>query len=114
VLPTGKFKGCGPLQLSCILTGKQSAKENIKLVRLESIEFIPTEVPQDKSQQEKYKALASCISALEENSKSIIILYLEELHYKDIAEITGLTENHIAVKMKRIKKILLNCITNKL
>ena len=98
----------------CLRTRQKSAKENNKLVRLESIEFIPVEVPQDKSQQEKYKALASCISTLEENSKSIIILYLEELPYKDIALITGLTENHIAVKMKRIKKILLNCITNKL
>jgi len=49
---------------------------------------------------------------LNNENKSIIILYLEELKYKKIAEITGLTENHIAVKMKRIKKILLDCITN--
>ena len=45
---------------------------------------------------------------------SIIILYLEELPYKEIAAITGLSENHIAVKMKRIRKILLDCITPKL
>ncbi|WP_167612431.1 sigma-70 family RNA polymerase sigma factor [Maribellus sediminis] len=98
----------------CLRSKQKSVTENKKFVRLESIEFIPVEVPQDKSQQEKYKALASCISLLEENNKSIIILYLEGLPYKDIAVITGLTENHIAVKMKRIRKILLNCITNKL
>lgn len=98
----------------CLRSKQKSVTENKKFVRLESIEFIPVEVPQDKNQQEKYNALASCISLLEENNKSIIILYLEGLPYKDIAVITGLTENHIAVKMKRIRKILLNCITNKL
>ena len=58
--------------------------------------------------------MTSCISKLNNENKSIIILYLEELKYKEIAEITGLTENHIAVKMKRIKKVLLDCITNKI
>ncbi|MAN88166.1 MAG: RNA polymerase [Algoriphagus sp.] len=98
----------------CLRSKQKSVNENIKLVRLESIEFTPVDVHQDKNQQEKYNALTSCISSLEEKSRAIIILYLEELPYKDIAVITGLTENHIAVKMKRIKKVLLNCLTNKL
>ena len=98
----------------CLRSQQKSAKENNKLVRLESIKFVPVEVPLNESQQERYKALTSCISSLEESSKSIIILYLEELPYKEIAVITGLTENHVAVKMKRIKKLLLNCMTNKL
>ena len=98
----------------CLRSQQKSAKENNKLVRLESIKFVPVEVPQNESQQERYKALTSCISSLEESSKSIIILYLEELPYKEIAVITGLTENHVAVKMKRIKKLLLNCMANKL
>lgn len=98
----------------CLRSKQKSIKEDNKLVRLDSIKFVPVENPQDTSQREKYKALASCISSLEENSKSIIILYLEELPYKDIAEITGLTENYIAVKVKRIKKVLLNCITKKM
>ncbi len=58
--------------------------------------------------------LRECISTLNESDQSIIILYLEELPYKEIAVITGLSANHIAVKMKRIRKKLLDCITPKL
>ncbi|MEB2779704.1 sigma-70 family RNA polymerase sigma factor [Algoriphagus sp. C2-6-M1] len=103
------------ITLNVCLRSKQKLEEkNFKTVRLESIQFVPVEIPLDTTQQEKHNALTSCISSLNENDKSIIILYLEELKYKEIAEITGMTENHIAVKMKRIKKTLLNCITNKL
>jgi len=89
-------------------------KSNNKTIRLESIHFAQSENVPDKSKQEKHQALQDCISALNEIDKPIIILYLEELPYKEIAAITELTENHIAVKMKRIRKTLLECITNKL
>jgi len=98
----------------CLRSKQKLKKKNFKTVHLESIQFVPVDMPLDRTQQEKHKALTSCISSLNENDKSIIILYLEALKYKEIAEITGMTENHIAVKMKRIKKTLLNCITNKL
>ncbi len=48
--------------------------------------------------------LYACIAALSASDKSMIFLYLEDLPYKDIADITGLTENHIAVKLNRIRK----------
>ena len=43
------------------------------------------------------------INRLNELEKSIVVLYLEELPYKEISEITGLTEGNIAVKLTRIK-----------
>jgi RNA polymerase sigma factor (sigma-70 family) len=89
-------------------------KKNNNTVRLESIQFVPAENTPDKNQQEKYQALQDCISSLNKIDKSIVILYLEELPYKEITAITGLTENYIAVKMKRIRKKLLKCITHKL
>ena len=89
-------------------------QKNGKTIRLESIQFVPIESPTDEGQPEKYQMLRECISALDESDQSIIILYLEELPYKEIAAITGLSANHIAVKMKRIRKRLLDCITPKL
>jgi len=41
---------------------------------------------------------------------SIIILYLEELSYKEIGELIGISENYVAVKLKRIKKKLTTCL----
>lgn len=57
--------------------------------------------------------LRSCIKAMNESDKAVITLYLEELPYKEIAAITGLTENNVAVKIKRIKIKLLTCINKK-
>jgi RNA polymerase sigma-70 factor (ECF subfamily) len=98
----------------CLGSKKEIEKKNGKMVRLESIQFEPASSVPDRSQQEKYKALHDCIYSLNEKDQSIVILSLEELPYKEIAKIIGLTENHIAVKMKRIRKVLLNCITYKL
>ncbi len=58
----------------------------------------------------RLEKLHNCISKLKETEKTLIGLYLEELSYKEISAITGLTENHIAVKLKRIRKKLFNCI----
>lgn len=98
----------------CARSKMQLEKKNHKTIRLESIQFLPTPATSDKNQQERYKALHDCISSLNESDKSIVILYLDELPYKEIGEITGLTENHIAVKMKRIRQLLFDCITPKL
>lgn len=87
---------------------------NGNMIRLDSIVFqVPAAVP-DLYAQEKFNALYDCISLLTEIDRSIAILVLDGLLYKEIANITGLSENHIAVKMKRMKKVLLNCINSKL
>lgn len=98
----------------CNRSKMQFERSNSKTARLESIAFAPSEVTPDKSEQIKYNALRECISLLNESDQAIIILHLEELPYKEIAKITTLTENHIAVKMKRMRQSLLDCITPKL
>jgi RNA polymerase sigma-70 factor (ECF subfamily) len=98
----------------CYRSKLKLEKNNTKTDRLESIHFIPTDFAPDEVELEKYKALHECISTLKESDQSLMVLYLEEQPYKEIALITGLSENHIAVKMKRIRKLLLDCITPKL
>lgn len=98
----------------CLRSKMKLDKSNNKMDRFESIQFIPVQTDTDDDEQEKYQFLRDCISFLNEIESSIIIFYLEELSYKEIAHITGLTENHIAVKMKRIKKKLFDCISPKL
>lgn len=50
--------------------------------------------------------LYKCISQLKENERIIITLVLDEKTYPEIAEITGITENNLRVKIHRIKKEL--------
>lgn len=98
----------------CLRSKLKLDKSNNKTDRFESIHFTPVEKEIDLSEQEKFKFLKQCISTLNESDTSLIVLYLDDLPYKEIALITGLSENHIAVKMKRIRKKLFECIAPKI
>lgn len=50
--------------------------------------------------------LNQCISELGELDKVLMLLYLEEKTYKEIADISGITETNVATKLSRIKKAL--------
>jgi len=50
--------------------------------------------------------LFSAIRQLSEDERALIGLYLDDLSYVEIAEIIGISENHIGVRLNRIKKKL--------
>jgi RNA polymerase sigma-70 factor (ECF subfamily) len=56
--------------------------------------------------------LHAAVSQLTGVEKSIILLYLENKKYEEIAEITGITQNYVRVKMNRIKKKLKKLMVN--
>ncbi|WP_298901064.1 RNA polymerase sigma factor [uncultured Psychroserpens sp.] len=60
----------------------------------------------------KLKQLYSCIGCLKPENKSIILLELEGLPQKEIAEITGLSHEAIRVRIHRIKNELTKCVKN--
>jgi RNA polymerase sigma-70 factor, ECF subfamily len=64
-------------------------------------------------QHERINQLRCCIAELPEAERSVIVLYLEECSYKEIAEITGLSESNVGVKINRCKHKLLQCMTAK-
>jgi len=90
----------------CLRSKYERAQKN--KVQLDSISI---EAVADSPKSEKYEQLYHCIGQLGETDKSIIILFLEDLPYKEIAEIVGISENHVAVKIKRIKGKLMKCLT---
>ncbi|MFY7787927.1 MAG: RNA polymerase sigma factor [Thermoflexibacteraceae bacterium] len=61
---------------------------------------------------EQIQRLYQAIAHLDEHEKSIVILYLDELSYKEIAEIVGITENNVGVKLNRIKQKLKQLLHN--
>lgn len=98
----------------CLRTKMKLDKNNEKTTRLDAIHFTPVTENVDSFEEEKFNYLKECIATLNEGDTSIIVLYLDELSYKEIAEITGVSENNVAVKMKRIRKKLFECITPKI
>lgn len=64
------------------------------------------DVSYDFETEEQIKILQKAVSQLTGVEKSIILLFLEDKKYEEIAEITGITQNYVRVKMNRIKKKL--------
>lgn len=57
----------------------------------------------DDTQRENLQTLQSLINRLENIEKAIILLWLDEYSYDEIAETLGLKRNTVAVKIHRIK-----------
>lgn len=96
----------------CLKYSLRLSKLNFSKINLQSIAFQAWDNNQTVI-NEKVELLNLCMQNLKINDRSIVVLHLEGLAYREISEITGLTENHIAVKMKRIKKNLFDCIKSK-
>jgi RNA polymerase sigma-70 factor (ECF subfamily) len=82
-----------------------------KVSRIEYRETIP-ELP-DKSNMidemamnESLQLLLDSIYNLDELDKSIMLLYLEEKSYDEIAEIIGMSKSNVGVRINRAKELL--------
>jgi RNA polymerase sigma factor (sigma-70 family) len=98
----------------CLRLQTKQAKKRDRFRKLDSLTIEPAnEEEPNPEEQERLTKLRKCIKKLNDADKVVTTLYLEELSYQEIANITGLTENHVAVKIKRIKMKLLTCINDK-
>ncbi len=80
-------------------------KKRITTTELSSISFQLQDTA-TAPQEEEMKALYAAIEKLTDVEKSIVLLFLEDKPYEEIADITGITANYVAVKMNRIKEKL--------
>lgn len=95
----------------CLRFKSKHTKNQNRFIRLDSI-TIENFSSEERigGENEKLISLRKCVKKLNEGDKAIVALYLEGLAYREISSILGLSENNIAVKVKRIKSKLLNCI----
>ena len=61
-------------------------------------------VNNDYQENEHRRLLHVFIQQLDEFNREILILYLDDYSYKEIAEIVGITESNVGTKINRIKK----------
>lgn len=96
----------------CLRLQFRQLKKKGRFLKLDSVSIAHLREEEiNQEEQERLKKLRSCIKKLNDADKAVITLYLEELPYSEISAVTGLTENNVAVKLKRIRGKLLNCIT---
>lgn len=77
-----------------------------KKKKLNLSEELPNQLIEDSQsfQNEDLNLLYSAIKKLSEIDRAVILLYLEEKSYQEIAQITGTNTNKIGVRIKRIKE----------
>lgn len=68
--------------------------------------IIENKVEELSEKNEQVALLYKCISKLEENERIIITMVLDEVPYAEIAEISGISEGNLRVKIHRIKQKL--------
>lgn len=74
-------------------------------------EFVTLTLAVDRTDEEDdtqamWQQLYTMINRLGQLEKSIILLYLEDKSYEEIAEIIGLTQTNVATRISRIKEKL--------
>ena len=60
----------------------------------------------EQSTDEDINQLFNAIATLSPLNKAIILLYLDDLSYDEIASVTGLSKTNVSVKLVRIKREL--------
>lgn len=57
----------------------------------------------DSAMEERLELLYKAIKLLRESDRAIVLLYLEEKSYKEMADILGLTVTNVGAKVNRVK-----------
>lgn len=92
--------------LNTAITSFKKTKRRPDQNRLTSDNFQVKDDNYDTETEEEIKNLHKAVTQLTGVEKSIVLLFLENKKYEEIAEITGITQNYVRVKMNRIKKKL--------
>ena len=67
---------------------------------------LPGQPERDPETEEKLRFIYKAIWTLSDVEKAIVMLYLDEYSYDEIAGMMGITRNHVGVKLNRIKNKL--------
>lgn len=115
-----KFKGNAKLTtwlyrvtLNTTITFNRNSKKHVKLFNSELPDTFEEAIDTERQAQEnRVNKLMKCVQKLKKDERLIISLVLEELSYKEIADIIGIEANNVGVRINRIKKRLLKIYNN--
>lgn len=91
---------------TCISWHRRNDKHSAASLSLDDIVVEPSENDSPADAADKFHTVMSLIARLGPLDKAIVTLWLDENPYDEIARITGLSVNNVAVKLHRIKEKL--------
>ncbi|MFV0304174.1 MAG: RNA polymerase sigma factor [Moheibacter sp.] len=116
----GSFKGEAKfstwmyrVSLNTAITLIRKRKRSISVTSIDGENIIHLKTQEiDEEKEERLNLLYSSIKKLNDIERALVLLYLEDLPYKEIAETMGITEVNARVKMNRVKSKLKEMMIN--
>lgn len=91
------------IALNTCISGLRKSKNRPQSISIQGLEET---LPNPENINEQIKELYKLIYQLKELDRALILLYLEEKSYKEIAEITGISVANVATRLKRTREKL--------
>jgi len=91
------------IAMNTAITGLRKRKKYISWIPIDGTALNYSEIQSDE-QKDKLEFLYKCIKELNELDKGIILLYMENKSYSEIADAIGLSETNVGTRMSRIKQ----------
>lgn len=85
---------------------KQRRTRQQPLVELQTVDLGGLDGAGQAQQRETVDRLYRAIHQLPKGDAALVLLYLDELSYREMAEVLGISESHVGVKLSRAKKAL--------
>jgi RNA polymerase sigma-70 factor, ECF subfamily len=93
--------------LSTAIAGYRKKKPDIRYMP-----SLPDEPDVQSHADEQREQLFQALKQLNDADKALITLYLEDLSYQEIAEIAGISESNVGVRLNRIKNKIQQLLKN--
>lgn len=95
---------------TCLLNLRK--KKSKQLSKVLSTEEIPVANNEHQEKERQYQEMYRCIDALSETSRAIVLMELEGLPQKEIANIMGIGHETVRTRIHRIKIQLSKCVNH--
>jgi RNA polymerase sigma-70 factor (ECF subfamily) len=76
------------------------------IVEVEDLSVAGLDSAQQVVQREAVERLYAAIRQLPKTDAALVLLYLDDLSYRQMAEVLGISESNVGVKLNRVKKVL--------
>lgn len=91
------------IALNTCISGIRRGKRKLKKI---SLSILHEAIAEPENINEQIREMYALIHRLKTLEKAIVLLWLEDKSYQEIADITGLTVSNVATKLKRSKEKL--------
>ncbi len=91
------------IALNTAITGLRKLKRRPELIEIDEKVNNAILASEESEGADNLELLYGAIRKLNQVERALVMLYLDDLSYKDMSEVLGLSENNVGVKLNRIK-----------